>query len=94
MLESAHYRITPKNILVHEMIGIDVSANMARKTLRGKVVDETRNTFRLETKSGEEIVPKKGTLFEFDLSGENAVVDGKKILHRPEQRIKALWRNQ
>ncbi|MEM4221941.1 MAG: ribonuclease P protein subunit [archaeon] len=57
--------------------------------LSGIVVDETMNTFKIETiKKEEKIIPKKCCIFE--ISG--VVIDGSEILYRPEDRLKKLWR--
>ena len=94
-LEGKNYRITKQNILCHEMIGLGVSAKMKGGNLSGKVIGETKNTFSLELGNGrEKTAPKKNAVFEFSLGDEKVSVDGKKIMHRPENRLKALWGNQ
>ena len=85
--------IGPKNIVIHELIGLDVVViNHADPTLiglRGKVVDETMNTLVLETEEGEKIVPKKYGVFCFRLpDGRWTLVKGDEILFRPHERTK------
>ena len=95
MLKGEGYCISAENILSHEMIGLNVkvqSNDMNKNTIKGLVVDETKNTFVVETNSGEKIVPKNECVFGFQLGKDVAMVDGKKILYRPEQRLKALIR--
>ncbi|VVC00446.1 Ribonuclease P protein component 1 [uncultured archaeon] len=92
MLKSGNYCISAKNILVHEMIGLSANAMVSGKSVSGKVVDETRNTFVFEGKDGKErVVPKKGAVFEFEIGNETAIVEGAMAMYRPEQRAKALW---
>ena len=90
------YCINGKNILAHELIGLDVcvteSSDSSRKGTRGVVVDETKNTLRIETKKGEKVVPKKECVFGFALPGGEIEVDGKKLCFRPEDRTKEYWR--
>ena len=77
-----------QNLSRHELIGLKVEV-MGRSGLSGmigKVVDETRNMFLVETKEGEKKVPKNGNQFRFP--EYNTVLDGEKLLARPEDRIK------
>ena len=96
MLKSEKYCITRGNLMAHEMIGlwarVSGSTDKGRQGISGKVVDETRNVFMIESDGREIAVPKAECGFEFDLGGEKVVVDGRKIVYRPEQRLKALWR--
>ncbi len=92
--------IEPRNLVRHELIGLEIrvseSANPSQKGLSGKVIDETYNTIRLETKEGEEkTVIKRNCVFIFTLPNKTKVeVDGKVLVARPEDRIKkkfAKW---
>jgi len=98
MLKTEHYCITPENILSHEIIGLEAkvskSSDENKAGLEGKVVDETMNTLIIESDGVEKIVPKQESEFEFKLGKETAKVDGKKILYKPEQRVKVLWRKR
>jgi len=98
MLEGKGYRITPKNVAAHELIGlkaevIDGTEN-TRIGLKGFIVDETKNLVVLETAKGIRKVPKAESVFELDLGSEKALVKGKSILARPEDRTKLCWRNK
>ena len=75
------------------MIGLRVkvinSSDNARNGTEGKILDESQNTFRLNAKGKEIIVPKKECEFEFDLGNdEKIIVKGKDILKKAENRIK------
>jgi len=91
--------ITPKNLVRHELIGLDVkikeSKNRSQVGLKGKVIGETYSTLRIETKKGEKTIPKDITIFIFTLpNGTKVQVDGKVLIGRPEDRIKkklARW---
>ena len=81
------------NLHRHELIGLEVEviSKSGLSGLTGKIVDETRNMFLVETKEGgtkesEKKVPKKGNQFRFP--GYDTILDGEKILARPEDRIK------
>ena len=85
--------ITSQNILAHEWIGlrvvIDAAANSRLVGLSGLIRDETRNTFTIESKGRSVRVAKALTTFHATLSnGEALAVDGKSLVHRPEDRVK------
>jgi ribonuclease P protein subunit POP4 len=86
--------ITPRNIVRHELIGLKVkifkSTDPTQKGLSGKVIDETYNTIKIETREGKEkIIPKKNSIFIFTLPDKTKVkIDGKILIARPEDRIK------
>lgn len=64
------------------------------KGIKGKVVDETRNTIKIEDYEGnEKIVPKKEATFHFKLpDGSKVEIDGKILVARPEDRIKKRFK--
>ncbi|HDQ59643.1 MAG TPA: ribonuclease P protein component 1 [Candidatus Woesearchaeota archaeon] len=85
--------ITEKNILKHELIGLQCevkeSRNKSQVGMKGKVVDETRNTLTIETEKGEKQIEKKNARFIFKIQGEKKVaVDGELLIGRPEARTK------
>ena len=85
--------ITPQNLVRHELIrlavGIVKSTDPTQKGLKGKVIDETYKTLKIETKNGEKIIPKENCVFVFTLPNKQKVeVDGKLLVSRPEDRIK------
>jgi ribonuclease P protein subunit POP4 len=79
------------NLRKHELIGLDVEVVMAtdptQERLRGRIVDETRNTLVLEVRGDEKRIPKSGSRFRFDIQG-GVEVDGDEIRFRPEDRVK------
>ncbi len=85
--------IGPKNIVIHELIGLEVvvvnHSDPSLIGLRGRVVDETMKTLVLETESGEKVVPKEYGVFCFKLpDGRWTFVRGEEILFRPWERTK------
>ena len=85
--------ITAHNLVRHELISLPVkiskSADSSQVGLKGRVIDETYNTLKLETKKGEKVIPKKNTVFIFGLpNGLKVQVDGYLLVSRPEDRIK------
>ncbi|XRO76806.1 ribonuclease P protein component 1 [Methanocaldococcus sp. 10A] len=85
--------ITPHNILRHELIGLRVeivdAKNKAMIGIKGRVVDETRNTLVIEKENGKEVtIPKDIAVFLFELNGCKVKVDGRLLIGRPEERLK------
>ncbi|HKZ45630.1 MAG TPA: ribonuclease P protein component 1 [archaeon] len=85
--------ITPKNIVRHELISLAVkiakSTDPSQKGLKGKVIDESHNTLKIETTKGEKLIPKRNCIFIFTLPDKTKVqVDGSLLVSRPEDRIK------
>lgn len=97
MLNGKNYEITKSNLLAHEFIGLNArvieSEDKNKKGISGLVVDETKNVFRIEANGITKDIPKKEAVFEFLLGSERVVVDGKKILFRPQDRVKVFWRH-
>ena len=79
------------DIMRSELIGLDVLVLSAPFSgISGRVVDETKNTFTIESAGTERMVPKPGNEFRFTYEGKEFVVKGKDIQHRPEDRIKKV----
>jgi len=92
MIKTDNYKIDAKNLAYHELIGLAVrvakSSSTERVGIKGRVVDETKNTLVLDNGK---VLPKTECVFEFDIN-ENVLLDGKTIMKRPEDRVKE-WRN-
>jgi ribonuclease P protein subunit POP4 len=75
-----------------EFIGLDVEVLSAPcySGLSGVVVDETKNTFTIDSAGTERMVPKPGNEFRFTYEGNEFVIEGTEIQHRPEDRIKKV----
>jgi ribonuclease P protein subunit POP4 len=87
MIKGKGYEINKKNILNHEMIGLNIeiveSSDPKKKGLKGKIINETKNTFVLES---EKVIPKKECVFDF--TDIQARINGKEILKKPEERLR------
>ena len=70
------------------------SSNKELQDLTGLIIDETKNLLVFETKTGVRQLPKKECVFEFELGNEKIVLQGKKIIDRPEDRVKNFWRKK
>ncbi len=58
--------------------------------LRGRVVDETKNTITIEHEGVEKMIAKGGCELRFDDGSQTHVVSGDDIRFRPEDRIKRV----
>jgi ribonuclease P protein subunit POP4 len=77
-----------KNILNEEHIGREViieSKNKHIDGLKGKIIDETKNTYLIKTGRGKKRVIKNQIKIIF--LNERLRVDGKKLIKRPEDRV-------
>jgi ribonuclease P protein subunit POP4 len=73
-----------------EFIGMDVEVISAGCPMSGRIVDETKNTFTVESAGTDRMVPKMGNEFRFTYNGQEIIVKGSEILHQPENRIKKV----
>ena len=86
--------ITKKNILNHELIGLNVQiTNSKNKTLMGRsglVVDETKNsfTFREKKSKKESKVIKKDSTFSFEVDGKKIQTKGENLVGNQWERLK------
>lgn len=88
--------IIPKNILNHELIGLEVkivsSKNPLLNNLKGIIIGETKNTLIILSNNKKKIIPKNVCTFQFKLKNEIVEIDGEKIVGRPEERLKRRFR--
>lgn len=88
--------ISRDNVLVHEWIGLNarISKCSCREMegIRGRIIDETRNTLVLEDGQGNvKRIPKKTCAFELEFAPGNWTgIDGKDVCYAPEERLKKL----
>ncbi len=85
--------ITKRNLKKHELIGLKVevvySKNKTQRGIKGRVIDETEKTIRIESTDKERVVQKDGTVFRFRLPrGYKVKIKGCEISFRPEDRIR------
>lgn len=75
-----------------EFIGYHVSIEGAQNAslvgLKGLVVDETKNTFVLETKNGLKCVLKQGVILSLIKEDRDYLIEGSLLVKRPHERIK------
>lgn len=83
--------ITAENITRHELIGLETSIvesnNSQAIGLHGKIIDETKSMFTIETSTGVKHMPKINSMWKFNLNGVSSIVDGKSIAKRSFERM-------
>ena len=82
-----------KKIIRGEWIGKTInivqSKNNSLKGIKGKIIDETKQSFILEEKKNKrKRVLKNNIIFETKYQGKTIKVKGKMVVGRPEDRIK------
>jgi ribonuclease P protein subunit POP4 len=83
---------SPESLARHELIGLEVTVEMSSNPgqigLSGQVIDETRNTFLLETERKVVRLAKKNASLIFTLpQGQKVRVCGLVLISQPENRI-------
>ena len=85
--------LTQYNITRHELIGLKVSIIQSSHAgyigIRGRVVNETKNTLLITDGVERKCVPKESNVFRFTMPDNSiAEIEGHMILSRPVERIK------
>jgi ribonuclease P protein subunit POP4 len=80
------------NLVNHELIGLQTqvvrSTNNSIVGLTGKIVDETKSTFTIQTAHGLKMIPKQHNTWKFTLNEQELLIDGNIIAKRAEDRLK------
>jgi ribonuclease P protein subunit POP4 len=81
-----------KGILRGELIGLTIwvidSENASNIGIKGTIINETKHMLMIKTKGEvKKIIKKQNTLI-FKIAKENIKINGKKLVGRPEERIK------
>jgi ribonuclease P protein subunit POP4 len=85
--------ITADNITSHEFIGLHTeitqSTNPQVIGLNGRIMDETKSMFRINTENGMKSIAKSTNSWKFSIENKDVIVEGSKITKRPFDRIGA-----
>jgi len=84
--------ISSRNILRHELIGLDVlvsgAANPSFRGICGRIIDETKNMIAIQMVQGIKRIPKMHSRFRVHLpDGTFVEIDGSALILAPEKRI-------
>ena len=83
--------ITADNIVSHELIGLNTeitqSTNPQVVGLNGRIINETKSMFTINTENGAKSMAKSTNSWKFSIEGKEVIVNGSKIAKRPFDRI-------
>ena len=83
--------ITTENIASHEFIGLSTqitnSSNLQLVGLNGRIIEETKSMFRINTSKGIKSIAKSGNGWKFLIENKNVIVNGADISKRPADRL-------
>ena len=81
-----------RDIPKQEFIGLEVeiadATNKDMKGIKGKIIDETKNTFVIEHNNKTKVVLKEQVTLNVKMDGHIVRIDGKTLLGRSEDRVK------
>ena len=83
--------ITADNITSHEFIGLNTeiveSTNQQVIGLNGRIENETKSMFTINTENGMRSIAKSTSNWKFSIDNSEVIVEGSKIAKRPFDRI-------
>ncbi len=87
--------ISENNILRHELIGLNVevvdSANKKNIGIKGRIIDETYRTIKIDYKGNEKTLFKGQVVLKMNLPNKKKIeVEGKFLVGRPWDRVKKI----
>jgi len=81
-----------KDIIKHEFIGLELevtdSKNESDLGIMGRIIDETRNTFLVNTDKGKKRLFKSNITFKIRINKKMYKINGKILIGNPKDRIK------
>jgi ribonuclease P protein subunit POP4 len=84
--------ISPRNILRHELIGLEAgvvrSRNPSHRAVEGFIVDESMKTLVIEQDGESKRIPKRDATFIIKLPSGLVEVEGAALYGRPPDRVK------
>ena len=83
--------INTENIIQQEFIGLETkivdSSNVQLIGLNGTITNETKSMLTLKTQKGQKQIPKKNSVWSFNIDNQEIKLNGSKIQKRPQERI-------
>ena len=83
--------ITADNIRSHEFIGLDTeiseSTNPQVIGLNGRIINETKSMFTINTENGSRSIAKSTSSWKFSIQNKDIIVKGTSIAKRPFDRL-------
>ena len=83
--------ITTDNITSHEFIGLNTeivkSTNPQVIGLNGRIIDETKSMFTINTENGSKSIMKSSNSWKFSIENKETIIEGSKITKRSFDRL-------
>ena len=79
---------TEKDELIGKRVTVTKCTDPTFIGVSGSVIDETKNTLLIQTEKSIKRIAKQSATFEFEDHGKKAIVEGSRLMYRPEDRIK------
>ena len=83
--------ITAENITSHEFIGLNTeitkSTNPQVIGLNGRIINETKSMFTINTENGTRSIAKATSSWKFSIQNKDTIVKGTNIAKRPFDRL-------
>ncbi|MDH3313386.1 MAG: ribonuclease P protein subunit [Nitrosopumilus sp.] len=83
--------ITADNITSHEFIGLNTeivkSTNPQVIGLNGRIINETKSMFTINTENGTKSIAKSTNSWKFSIENKDVIIEGSKITKRPFDRL-------
>ena len=83
--------ITINNIISHEFIGLHTeiikSTNQQIVGLNGRIINETKSMFAINTEKGIKSIAKSQNSWKFSIDNNDIIIEGTRIAKRPFDRI-------
>ena len=84
--------ISKYNLPNHELIGLEVeivdSKNKTLVGMKGRIIDETKNTFTIRSDGKERKIIKKDSTFVFKVGRKKFMIKGERLVGNPWERLK------
>lgn len=84
--------MNPTELERHELIGLICEVVDAENKnligIKGKIIDETRNTLQIQTSKEKKVIIKNQVTLKVTINNKTIQINGEKLVKRPEERIK------
>lgn len=84
--------MNPRDFVKQELIGLNITIIEAKNQdligLKGKIIDETKNTITIEEQDKTKKIVKDQIIFNTEFNNKKIQIDGKLLVGRPEERLK------
>ncbi len=87
-MRNNHYQVSEKNLTKIRLIGMNCEISYSGKEFKGKIRNETKNTWQIKTDQGVKTVPKDQSKLRITINNQSYEINGNRMKGRHEDRIK------